>query len=368
MTRGELMVGFSDSAEFRRKSEPRVLATMLYVGMLRRAPDTAGLDYWAGVIASGVPYRNVIAGFLGATEYGARMATIYDEVHPLTGVATRSASDRPALAVKIDNVSGARPQYDIDRADIIYEEMVEGRLTRLIAIFQSDLPTFVGPVRSVRTTDIDVLAQFATPLLAASGANPGVLAEVADADIVNVNAIVAGDAYYRTSARRAPHNLLVRPADLHEEAGGRGATPPQVFTYRAVGSSVDSGSPTDGVEIDFGSTEVSYSWSEEAKGWARRQDGTAHTVASGARLSPENVVVLEVGYGTSSIDSESPEAETVGTGRAWVFTAGRLVEGSWQRSSASDPIALRDGGGDTIAITPGQTIVELAPTGSVTVD
>ncbi len=368
ISRGELMVGFSDSTEFRRKSEPRVLATMLYVGMLRRAPDAAGLDYWAGVIASGTPYRDVIAGFLGATEYGNRMATVYDEVNPLTGVATRAASDRAALAVKIDNVDGARPQYNLDRADLIYEEMVEGRLTRLIAVFQSDLPPVIGPVRSVRTTDIDILAQFATPLLAASGANPGVLAEVANANVVNVNAIEAGNAYYRTSAKRAPHNLMVRPADLYEKANGRGTRPPQLFVYREPGASVAGGSQTGGVSIDFGSAEVSYSWSEDAKGWTRRQNGSTHRVASGDTLNPDNVVVLEVAYGMSAIDSESPEAETVGTGRAWVYTAGRLVVGTWQRSNASQPIAILDGDGTVIPLTAGQTIVELAPTGSVTLN
>lgn len=366
LRRGELMVAFSDSTEFRRISEPRVLATMLYVGMLRRAPDNAGLDYWAEIIASGVPYSNVIAGFLGAAEYGTRMATIYADVDPLTGVATRRAADRPALAVKIDNVNGARPQYNIDRADLLYEEMVEGRLTRLIAVFHSDVPTVLGPVRSVRTTDMDILAQLGTPLLAASGANPGVLAVVADADLVNVNAIEAGRAYYRTSARRAPHNLMARTADLYEAAGARGGRPAALFQYRRPRVGLAGGSATNGVEIDFGSTEVSYAWSTTGKGWARRQGSTAHVSASGTRISPANVVVLEVAYGVSAIDSESPEAVTVGSGRTWVYSDAQVVEGTWHRTSASQPITLHDGNGNPIALTRGQTIVELAPTGSIT--
>jgi hypothetical protein len=204
LERGELMVAFSDSSEYRRVIGPKVRATMLYIGMLRRSPETGGLDYWAGVIGGATPYRNVIAGFLGATEYGNRMGRIYDETDPFTGVATRSAPDRPALAVKIDNVDAARSQTAIERADLVYEEKVEGNLTRLIAVFHSDMPDVVGPVRSVRSTDIDVLDQLNTPLLAASGTNPGVLAAVAQADVVNVNAIEAGAAYYRSSSKRAP--------------------------------------------------------------------------------------------------------------------------------------------------------------------
>lgn len=367
LERGELMVAFSDSAEYRRSIGPKVKATMLYIGMLRRTPDTAGLDYWADVIGGTTPYRNVIAGFLGAAEYGARMDRIYDETHPLTGVATRASADRPALAVKVDNVDAARPQGAIDRADLVYEEKVEGSLTRLIAVFHSDIPTAVGPVRSVRTTDIDVLDQLNTPLLAASGANPGVLAVVAGADLVNVNAIEAGGAYYRSPSKRAPHNLFARTADLYSAAGGQGGLPPQLFTYRRPGQSPAGGSASNGVDVDFGSADISFRWSASAKGWVRSQNGSAHVVIGGQRLAPENVVVLEVTYGTSSIDAESPEAHTVGTGRAWVFTAGRLVAGSWSRSASDQPIAILDTDGDPIGLTPGQTFVELAPPGSVTV-
>lgn len=367
LSRGAMMVAFSDSAEYRRAIRPQVHATMLYVGMLRRAPETDGLDYWAGVIAGGTPYRNVIAGFLGAAEYGDRVARIFDHVSPLTGIRIQAAITRPALAVKIDNVDAARPQTGIDRADLVYEEMVEGRLTRLIAVFHRDVPEAVGPVRSVRTTDIDVLAQFNTPLLAASGANPGVLAAVASADVVNVNAIVAGDAYYRSSSKRAPHNLFARTADLYTAADNRGGTPPQVFNYRKPRTSPDGAIPSDGVDVDFGLTKVGFRWSSSVNGWLRTQNGSAHRVAGGEQLAPANVVVLEVPYGLSSVDAQSPEAHTVGSGNVWVFTAGNVVAGRWSRTRADQPVAIIDGDGAPIGLTAGQTFVELAPPDSITV-
>ncbi|MEM9563706.1 MAG: DUF4214 domain-containing protein [Actinomycetota bacterium] len=367
LERGRLMVAFSDSVEYRRIIGPRVQATMLYVGMLRRSPDTAGLDYWAGVISGDTPYRNVIAGFLGATEYGSRIGRIYTDTQPLTGVATRAAADRPALAVKIDNVDAARPQTAVDRADLVYEEMVEGNLTRLVAVFHSDLPDVVGPVRSVRTTDIHLLDQLNTPLLAASGANPGVLGVVAGADLVNVNALEAGGAYFRSSSKRAPHNLFARTTSLYGAAGNRGGLPPQLFTYRDQGTGSTQGTSSAGVDVEFGRADVSFRWSPTARGWQRTQNGGAHTVAGGVRLAPENVVVLEVSYSPSSIDATSPEAHTVGSGSAWVFTDGRVVAGTWSRSASTDPIALRDGNGQPIALTRGQTFVELAPPGSITV-
>jgi hypothetical protein len=365
MTRGVLMVAFSDSSEYRDLLGGRVLATMLYVGMLRRAPETDGLSYWADVIGD-VPYRFVIAGFLAAPEYGTRIEQIYDEVQPLTGVPTRQIALRPALAVKIDNVDAARPQINVERADLIYEEMVEGNLTRLVAIFHSDVPDVVGPVRSVRTTDFDILDQLNTPLLAASGANAGVLAQVAQADLVNVNALVAGSGYFRSSSRSAPHNLLARPPALYAAAQAPGGLPPQLFSYRSPGTEPGGVAASAGVVIQFGRATIDWSWSATERAWVRRQNGTTHRMASDALLAPENVVVLEVPYGASNVDARSPEAHTVGSGTAHVFSAGHRITGTWSRASSEEPIRLLDGEGNDIALTRGQTLVELAPTGSIT--
>ena len=364
-TRGALMVAFSDSAEYRNATAGRVLATMLYVGILRRSADEAGLDYWASVLSGGTPYRDAIAGFLDSPEYDRRIRASYRQTQPLTGVAARSAALRPALAVKIDNVDQARPQTNVERADIVYEEMVEGQLTRLIAVFHSDLPFVVGPVRSVRTTDIDILAQLNTPLLAASGANRGVLAAVDAADVVNVSAVEAGGAYYRDRGRRAPHNMFAQTVELYAAANHAGNQPSALFRYRDQAAGPDGGVAASGVAISFGRADIDFAWSAAEQGWLRTQNGTAHVQTSGARLAPANVVVLEVPYGTSSIDAESPEAHTVGSGPAYVFTAGRRIDGTWSRASATDPIRLTDGSNREIALTRGQTFVELAPPGSI---
>ncbi|MCP3991021.1 MAG: DUF4214 domain-containing protein [Actinomycetia bacterium] len=368
MSRGELMVSFSDSAEYRELIGGRVLATMLYVGMLRRAPETSGLDYWAQVVQDGTPYRNVIAGFLGAPEYGGRIDQIYNKVNPLTGVPTRVFPLRPALAVKIDNVDAARPPTNLERADLVYEEMVEGQLTRLVAVFHSKIPDVVGPVRSVRTTDIDLLDQFNTPLLAASGANSGVLAAVAAADLVNVNALVAGGAYFRDNRRSAPHNMYTRPVQLYAAGDGQGGgKPPQIFQYRTPGTGPTGGVASSGVSINFGSANIDFTWSEQERGWRRSQNGSAHVTASGKQLAPANVVVLEVPYGVSHIDANSPEALTVGSGTAHIFTGGQRITATWSRSQSSDVIKIKDGNSNEIPLTRGQTFIELAPPGSIQV-
>ncbi|MGB5758977.1 MAG: DUF3048 C-terminal domain-containing protein, partial [Acidimicrobiales bacterium] len=152
---------------------------------------------------------------------------------------------------------------------------------------------------------------------------------------------------------------------LYAAASGRGGRPTALFEYRAPGRGPDGGVAAVGVTIRFGLADIDYMWSPARRRWLRSQNGTAHVAASGSRLAPANVVVLEVPYGVSSVDAQSPEAHTVGSGPAYVFTAGQRVNGTWRRSSSHEPIELVDADADPIALTPGQTFVELAPPGSI---
>lgn len=364
-SRGALMANFSESSEHVAATDGRVKATMLYLGLLRRVPDSSGLDWWADQLQNGMPWHTAMHGFLHSDEYRERLDALFAETHPLTGEATATATDLPALAVKIDNVANARPQLGIRHADVVVEEMVEGSFTRLIAIYQSGEPAQVGPVRSIRSTDFDVLAMLDWPLLAASGANGGVLGQLDGARVVNVNALEAGNAYYRASGRRAPHNMFATTARLRAFAGSQGATPGSVFTYRDAAAPVP-GSPSGGVFIDFGNSDARWTWDAPRAAWTRLQNGSAHVDADGGVVAPQNVVVLEVTYGVSAIDAESPEAHTVGSGTAHVFTGGNVATGTWSRSAATDPFTLKDAAGNVIGLTAGQTWVELAPAGAVT--
>lgn len=363
ISRGAMVVQFSESPEFRAKTDGRVKAIMLYVGMLQRTPDPGGLDYWAGVLDNGAPYDAAIAGFLVSAEYSQRTRALFTEIHPLTGEATRAFERRPALVIKIDNHNRARPQVGINQADIVWEELVEGSITRFAAVFHEQAPAVIGPVRSARTGDIDLISQLNTPLFGASGANAGVLAAVADAPVVNVNALAAGSAYYRQSGRSAPHNLFARTRDLWAIGEARGGTPPQLLHYRRFDEAA-TGSPAAGVDIDFGNTSVNYRWN--GAGWVRTQDGRTHVDGAGAAVAPPNVIVQITQYGVSAADAESPEAITIGSGTAFVYSAGTMTRATWSRTDARQPIVYRDLDGALIELTPGRTWIALAPPGTVT--
>ncbi len=363
-SRGSVMIGFSESTEYVRATFGRVRATMLYLGMLRRSPDEAGLIFWAGVIDRGTDYGSVVRGFLGSPEYQARLTALFPHRQPLTGFATATPLYRPTLALKVDAAPLARPQIGLNQADVVYEEMVEGTVTRHVALFHTQTPTAVGPIRSVRTTDFALLTPLNRPLVGASGGNQIVLDGLRASPVVDLTATVAGG-YYRVADRRSPHNLLVNPAHLWGLTPPTSTAPPVLFDFRSHGEAINpNGVPAAGVDIAFGKTSVAFRWS--AAGWSRTQNGTPHTDSTGRVVAPENVVVMQTDYRVSPADPESPEAITVGQGPAWIFTAGRRIDGRWSRAAATDLIVFTDAQGSRVELTPGITWVELAPPGTVT--
>ena len=265
---------------------------------------------------------------------------------------------RPALAVKIDNVTRAHPQSGLNAADVVYEEIVEGGVTRLVAVFQSTSADMVGPVRSARTSDPPLLTGFDHPLLAYSGANRGTKNELAASTMVDVGYDALTDEYWRSRTRRPPHNLYTSTDGLWAHHAGRTAVPPAPFAYRYPEQALHpAAQPATGVSIDFGLTEVDYDWN--GTGWARTHGGNPHVDDKGARVAPANVVVQFVSYGWSKADHRSPEARTTGSGEAWVFTAGQVVVGQWSRPDASLP-ATFSADGEEIRLSPGTTWVALA--------
>ncbi len=284
----------------------------------------------------------------------------------LTGLPDGSNNGRATLAIKIDNVPPARPQVGINQADVVFEEVVEGQLTRLIAVFHSDDSNPVGPIRSVRTSDLLILGNFNRPLFGNSGGNANVMASLLDSTLIDVGAISQFTPYYRQPGRQAPHNLFSNTDDLRQVGRGSGAgQPPQLFRFRRPGNPLpETAVPAGGVSISFGATTVSYAWNDQVAGWDRTQDRAAHVDADGVQVAPTNVIVQFVDYRPSRADSRSPEADVIGEGPAWVFTEGHVIEGRWVRDNLEALTVFEDANGDPIELAPGRTWIELAPMNS----
>ena len=283
---------------------------------------------------------------------------------PLTGLplpAGLVVADRPAVAVKIDNAADAEPQAGLEAADLVFEERVEG-ITRLLAVFWSRDVERVGPIRSARTSDIDLLGSLGRPLLAWSGGNEGVVEAVAGSDAVDVGVDRLPILYERDPDRIAPHNLMSDTAALREaSAGDASLVQAPLKVAGADGRPPPAGSRrVDGAVVDLDGLAATWAWDPAVGRWLRFQRGGPHLTESGEQISAANVVVLEVDYTTSAADADSPEAVTVGDGPALVLLAdGTAADVSWERADGRDPFVLRDDAGNEVALLPGTTWIEL---------
>ncbi len=269
---------------------------------------------------------------------------------------------RPALAVKIDNVTRAHPQSGVNQADVVYEELVEGGVTRLVAVFQSTSAAEVGPVRSARTSDPPLLEGFDRPLFAYSGANRGTRDALRQSPLTDAGYSAHEPDYWRDRSRRPPHNLYTGTDRLWAHHADRTAVPPAPFLHRYPGQDLHpAAEEASGVSIDFGLTEIDYDW--DGTGWARTHNGTAHVDADGVRIAPANVVVQFIRYGRSAADLRSPEAITEGSGEAWLFTDGHVVRGRWDRPDPARP-ATFTADGTEVRLSVGTTWVALAKQGT----
>ncbi len=286
-----------------------------------------------------------------------------DPVMPLLGtpITDPALAGRPALVVKIDNHPAARPQSGLNQADIVFEENVE-KLTRFAAVFQSQSPDPVGPIRSGRTQDVELLGSLNKPIFGWSGGNKGVTAAINGSDFVvaNVqsNARQAGQAY-RSRDRKAPHNLYAQGSGLFTMTPAFAGPPPQQFAYLKDGEAA-AGDPSAGVDLKMDGVNVSWKYDAASGAYLRFQGGKAHNDAALGQVNAANVVVLVVDYIPSSVDRNSPEAQTTGTGEAFVFSGGKVVHGTWTRSERLNPYQLTADDGKPILLTPGRTWVELA--------
>ncbi len=285
-------------------------------------------------------------------------------VAALTGKPVDAATAaRPILAVKIDNYRIARPQWGLEHADAIIEENVEG-VTRFVALFQTRLPRQVGPVRSARTGDLDLLTAMNRPVFAYSGANQGVTAWIGSAAASGVLVDFTAQrrpCYSRDPVRPGPHNLLLDPSCAIAASASAGPATPlwSIDAAWTVPTGVASTADTTfGVAMD--GVRVEWSWDPASSRYLRVQDGAPHLSVSGARVSANNVVELFSRHVPSPVDARSPNPITVGTGPVIVHRDGRAITGTWVRSTAYNGFSFFEGTmGTPIPLDTGTTFIEL---------
>lgn len=287
---------------------------------------------------------------------------------PLTSrdPASESRVDRPAVAIKIENNPVAYPLSGLEDAEIVYEEPVEGGLTRFMAIYHCTDSAQAGPVRSARIVDPPIMLPY-TRILGAAGGNDIVMGALNDADVITIDETKARDAMTRVDRPgiTSEHTLYANTASIRKLGRKQfgDAPPDDLFEF---GDLPAVGRRARTVTLTFSAGAiVTYEWT--GKRWARSDGDAPLANEVGEQIHVDNVIIEEHTVNHSDrlgdvLGTPSPEIEDVtGSGRAFLFRDGRVFVGKWTRESEDEPVRFETSKGDAFVLHPGTTWIELLP-------
>ncbi len=345
-----------------KKKAPRVSRVLKAVGVVALVVPALALS--ACTSATPAPVSSVDASDWTST-YTSGKPT---DLAPLTGRSVAAGSlTHASLAAKIDNHRAARPQTALDQTDIVYEELVEGGITRYVAVWQSVIPDRIGPLRSIRPMDPDIIAPFGGLVGYSGGQQRFVDAMNATGQVSAIFDYDTTGLFTRAGTNSAPHNVYLAAAKF----AGRNpavASPAQQYAYAATlagASAVVDGGPIAVINTSFSNASArSFTWNADSATYLRGQDAVADLTANGEQLQATNVVVLRVNV---TVDQDIPKTELISSGEASISSGGKTIAATWSKDAQASPIRLIDGNGVTIRLAPGNTWFQLVPndTGSV---
>ena len=289
--------------------------------------------------------------------------------HPLTGFELGGETvSGPSVAIKIDNTGAGRPQVGIAAADMVFEELVEGGVTRYLAVFHTAIPDEVGPVRSGRPQDADLVRSLGGVFVFSGVGNANVREIIRGTGLQLVEHDTSGGTpdgqfFFRSSRKPAPVNLHLEASGLSESYAAL-AAPVQQFDFTSdpsEASAAASGDDAQSIRVAFSAgIESVWQWDDATGTYLKfLSNGSPDIDADGTQIAATNVVVLTPNY----YDVEGlPSAKIAGTiESAFVFTGGKIVSGLFDASVLGDPIALTDGDGNPLYLAPGKTFILLPP-------
>ncbi len=294
-----------------------------------------------------------------------------DDAWPLTG-STEDVTDRVVMSIKVENSAQSRPQTGLQEADLVWEQMIEGGYTRFVAMYQSQVPDVVGPIRSMRPMDIPVASPFGGQLIF-SGAQQGFL-NLANASNLQILTHDNGNAgFSRGADRPAPHNVYGDTSTFLDQASGD-ADVPDAFDFAPepeFASAVMDGEEASRIEVNFPSTEPRWDWDSDSGTWLRSEGAEAATTTDSGRIGAVNVLVLRMEVRNTEYRDPSgapvPETIVAGSGQALIATGGQVITGEWTKGEEDEVIRLRDEDGQDIYLAAGNTWIEMLPTDDASV-
>lgn len=305
----------------------------------------------------------VAAAFLTPNSESLLSSVFKEEVR--NSLSGRVGTDGPILAVKIDDTKMAHPQIGIEFADIVYIEQVEGGLTRLAALFASQIPKEIGPVRSARISDLELLSQFGKVGFAYSGAQQKLRPEIAAANLFDLGAQRMSSTIYTTDPQRIQPYAMVLRADLFMEyAQEKGF---EFAQSKSAGWNFSDetklGTAISSAKVSWPANSYEVFWSTEKEVWELSHGGVPNLSSTGARLTADTFVIQLVSITDSiykdKVGGVTPFSATVGTGKGFILRDGKYIEGNWSRPTESAGTRWTTNSGDEIPFAHGAIWIAL---------
>jgi hypothetical protein len=293
------------------------------------------------------------------TETASAAPSVGPDASPLSG--RPGGAGKPVLVVKIDNTTNAQPHTGLVKADVVYVEEVEWGLTRLAAVFSSSLPNVVGPVRSARISDIDLLGQYGKPAFAYSGSQKKMHPLLAAASLYDVSGDKGGTGWFRESGRRAPWNFMGQPKALLGRAPKASVSKDIGFVFAY--ETPSGGTAVSKVTANYPASQAQFVWNPSTRAFDVRLNRRAARATEGGTQKASTVVIQYVkqydsGFG-DSYGGRTPKEETIGTGKGIVLRDGQYWPVTWSRPSRTSGTTFTGADGQVVAFAPGQVWVAL---------
>jgi len=273
----------------------------------------------------------------------------------------KEAPDGPIIVVKIDDTNEAHPQIGIDKADVVYIEQVEGGLVRLAAIFSTEIPPAIGPVRSARISDIDLMAQFGKVAFFYSGAQSKLLPVIRSANLHDLGAEHESPKLYtRDKNRTAPYDMILSGAEAVNRIADLDVAKASNIGWN-FGELSNKGRKVSAVKVRWPAANYTAKWN--VKSWDLFHNGNADLTSDGVQISPTTFIIQKVLI-TNSIYKDklggiTPLSVTVGEGTGWVLRDGVAIKAIWNRPDASSGTTWSDLEGKEIKFAAGQVWIAL---------
>jgi len=286
-------------------------------------------------------------------------------VNPLTGVGL--SPQGPVIAVKLDDTAAGRPTLGLEKADVIYIEEAEGGLSRMVGVFATAKPK-VRAVRSIRSSDPELLGQYGRIIIVASGGGGNSLHDLDRSSLHGVIHDRGQVGFSRDRSVPAPYNVVSDLAKVSASVKADGVREVG-FTWAAVDPRLAAAKPAATVSTRVGSTPVGFVWDAKLASYVRTVSGRRLAAASGAPIAKPNVLVqfCKINPDRSDVDvngNPSMFTKSIGSGRVVLFRDGKRIEGTWSRKSIGAPTAFTDAAGLPLLFAPGGTFVALVRTGA----